>query len=140
MVDILISIKPEFAEKILEGKKRYEFRRRVPRKRVSQVFIYASSPRSSIVGKFTMAGVVKGSPSYVWKKCGEEGGIDSRIFISYCRNSRVIYGLEIAEVERFDPPIDPYHAKPHFHPPQSFVYIGQDLSTRFDEIGKSDAQ
>ena len=41
---VLLSIKPEFANKIFEGTKRFEFRKSIFKKEVKTVVVYASSP------------------------------------------------------------------------------------------------
>jgi len=45
MTDVLLSVKPEYAEKILDGKKKYEFRRAIfKRNDIEKIYIYSSSP------------------------------------------------------------------------------------------------
>ena len=48
----LLSIKPEYAEKILKGEKLVEFRIVAFAQEVSKIFIYATSPVCRIVGEF----------------------------------------------------------------------------------------
>jgi type I restriction enzyme S subunit len=123
MVDLILSIKPEYAEKILIGFKRFEFRKQIPRKQIHQVFIYSSYPEKMIVGKFRIRSVIKGSPEEIWETCGDEGGIEKESFFSYFEDRPIGYGFEIDEVERFDPPIDPKEINNNFKPPQSFAYL-----------------
>ncbi len=127
MVDIILSIKPEYAEKILIGFKRFEFRKQIPLKQVHQVFIYSSYPEKMIVGKFRIRNVIKGTPEEIWEKCGAQGGIEEERFFSYFGDRSKGYGFEVEEVERFDPPIDPKKNNDEFKAPQSFAYI-QDVS------------
>ena len=50
MVKALLSVKPEYAEKILSGEKIYEFRRRIfKRKDVDILVIYATRPQCRVV-------------------------------------------------------------------------------------------
>jgi predicted transcriptional regulator len=57
---VLLSIKPEFAEKIFDGSKRFEFRRNVFKNRdVRTVVVYASSPISKVVGEFDIEMVIR---------------------------------------------------------------------------------
>ena len=49
---VLMSIKPLYAEQILQGKKKYEYRRRIfKRSDVSSLVIYESAPVSLVVGE-----------------------------------------------------------------------------------------
>ena len=123
MVDIILSIKPEFAEKILNGEKLFEFRKQVPKQEVSWVFIYASSPNKRIIGRFRVKNILNGSPQDIWELCGSRGGIDRDRFFEYCGDKEIVYGFEITEVNRFEPPIDPYEENEGFTAPQSFAYF-----------------
>ena len=50
---VLLSIKPEFVEKIFAGTKKYEFRKSLFKKSgVKYVVIYASAPIKRVVGEF----------------------------------------------------------------------------------------
>ena len=52
-MNVLLSVKPKYAEKIVEGKKKYEFRRAIFQKQnIEKVYIYSSSPVSKIVAAF----------------------------------------------------------------------------------------
>lgn len=123
MVDIVLSIKPEYAERILNGIKRFEFRKKKPQKRVGRVYIYACSPKKSIVGYFQLTRVVSGSPDEIWEKCGGYGGIEKEIFFSYFLGRKIAYGFEVGCAERFTPPIDPFEINNDFKAPQSFAYL-----------------
>ena len=57
---IILSIKPEFAAKIFEGTKKYEFRRAIfKNKNVKKVVVYASSPVQKIIGEFEIEDIIK---------------------------------------------------------------------------------
>jgi predicted transcriptional regulator len=52
-MNVLLSIKPEYAELIKSGLKKYEFRRKIFKKAGhSKVFIYSTSPVKKITGVF----------------------------------------------------------------------------------------
>lgn len=123
MANIILSIKPEFAEKILNGEKLFEFRKQVPRQKVSWVFIYASSPFKKIIGRFRVNNILNGTPEEIWEKCGSQGGIDQDRFFAYCGDNVTIYGLEISNVIKIEPPLDPYEQQEGFTAPQSFAYF-----------------
>ena len=118
-----MAVKPEYAKKILDGLKHFEFRKQKPRHRVSRVYIYSSSPDKKIVGCFRIKGVVSGTPAEIWKKCGSQGGIERDKFFSYFGACEIGYGLEVGDVQRFDPPVDPFEVNCDFKAPQSFAYV-----------------
>ncbi|MBN1763008.1 MAG: ASCH domain-containing protein [Methanomicrobia archaeon] len=130
MVDMILSVKSEYADRILDGVKRFEFRTQRPRRQVSRVYIYATSPRKRIVGCFRLIRVLSGSPEEIWETCGNHGGIEKEKFFSFFGNSEMIYGFEVGYIERFNPPIDPFKMNCDFRAPQSFAYVYD-----IDEIG-----
>lgn len=123
MVDMILSVKSEYADRILDGVKRFEFRKQRPRRRVSRVYIYATLPRKRIVGCFRLIRVLSGSPDEIWGMCGNHGGIEKEKFFSFFGNSKMVYGFEVGYLERFSPPIDPFKMNRDFKAPQSFAYI-----------------
>ncbi|SUF92800.1 bacteriophage protein [Salmonella enterica] len=73
---VLLSIKPEFAESILEGEKRFEFRKTIFRnKDVKTVVIYATMPVGKVIGEFDIADILSSEPSDLWKATKKYAGI-----------------------------------------------------------------
>ena len=83
----------------------------------------ASSPYKKIIGRFRVNNILNGTPEEIWDKCGSQGGIDQDRFFKYCGNNETVYGFEISEVTKFEPPIDPYEGIEGFTAPQSFAYF-----------------
>jgi predicted transcriptional regulator len=129
---ILLSIKPEFVEKIFNGEKRYEFRKQIPKENVEKVFIYESAPTQSIVGWFLINKTISGHPDYIWERCKQDGGIDKKRFYSYCGMRNTIHAFEIGEIHKYEQPINPYHNTDNFVPPQNYMYLQS--SDRFDDL------
>lgn len=123
MVDLLLSVKPEFAEKILYGSKRFEFRKKVPRLHINNVYIYSSSPEKRIVGKFRIRNITKGTPQELWEKYKDDGGIEEEEFFTYFKGKSFGYSLHVDDVEKISPPIDPKKVNEEFRAPQSFSYL-----------------
>ncbi|MDO9537937.1 MAG: hypothetical protein Q7J68_06425 [Thermoplasmata archaeon] len=132
-MQILLSIKPEFVEKIFTGEKRFEFRKQIPKQRFDKVFIYESSPTQNIVGWFSIGRIIKGHPNHVWKTCKSEGGIEENRYFEYCNGNAKMYAFEINEVHKFNEPINPFEIKKDFVPPQNFAYF-ETASTFFNEL------
>ncbi|MFX1535996.1 MAG: ASCH domain-containing protein [Promethearchaeota archaeon] len=126
MPDIIMSIKPRFAEMILQGTKTFELRKNKPRKKVDTVFIYSTSPVKKIVGKFKVVQIISGTPEEVWEKCKKLGGIERGAFFSYFKGCKIAHAFEIRDAKRFDPPINPF-SNPEFKAPQNFAYWRADI-------------
>ena len=120
---ILLSIKPEYSEKILSGEKKFEFRKRKPKEPVEKVFIYESYPSKNIVGWFTIKDILTGSPDKIWEKCKNHGGIGKKNYFEYCNNQKTIHALEIDNFYQFESPINPFKMISNFKPPQNFLYL-----------------
>ena len=62
MSTILLSIKPEYAKKIIDGTKKYEFRKRLAKHPVTKIIIYSTFPGQIKVLTAPPGGRKKDSP------------------------------------------------------------------------------
>jgi len=123
-MNVLLSIRPIYADAILSGVKKYEFRRTIfKRKDIERVYIYSNSVVKKIVGSFEIENVLEGTPQEIWDTCHEYGGISKNDFFRYFEGSKRAFGIKIKNVKRFSRPINPYSAIDNFTPPQSFYYV-----------------
>lgn len=123
---VLMSIKPEFAFKILEGDKKCEFRRIPPRRAPLRVFIYVSSPYQRIIGFGEVCSVIEEEVEVLWEKYGSWGGIEKRAFLDYFKGSQRGSALVFSEVRKYPVFIKPRGILPNFTPPQNFYYLGEE--------------
>lgn len=124
---VLLSIKPEFAFKIFEGTKRFEFRKAIfKRPDVKTVVVYASSPVQQVIGEFEIEDIISNSPSAVWEKTKKYSGITKGFFNKYFENKEVAYAIKIKDVKKYDIPLclDVFNVVP----PQSYVYLENSMS------------
>ena len=122
-MNVILSIKPKYAEAILCGEKKCEFRKnRLPRN-VDRVLLYASNSIGKIVGWFTIRKQITGRPGDIWKSHSMVGGITKKEFDEYYNGHKEAVCIEIKDVTKLDPPIDPYDLLPEFVPPQSYIYL-----------------
>ncbi|SHM95725.1 Predicted transcriptional regulator, contains an HTH and PUA-like domains [Anaerosporobacter mobilis DSM 15930] len=119
----LLSIKPVFVEEIITGAKRFEYRKKIFKKNVDTVIIYASMPIGKIIGEFTVGEIINKSPDEVWSETKEYSGISLEFFNEYFQGRDKAYAIQIKEFYRYEKPIDPYEKSSNFVPPQSFKYI-----------------
>lgn len=120
---ILLSIKPEYTEKIFSGAKKYEFRKQKPKSTIERVFVYECHPSKNVVGWFTVKNVLSGSPKKIWEKCKDLSGIEKKEFFTYCNGKRLVHAFEIDEIFKFDIPVNPFEICSNFKPPQNFTYL-----------------
>jgi predicted transcriptional regulator len=124
---VLLSIKPEFVEKIFDGTKRVEFRRIIFKSdKITSIVVYASSPIQKIIGEFEVDSVLSGSPEYLWHETSADAGISKSYFDQYFADKLKGYAIKIKSVNRYKDPLClklDYHIS---HPPQSFQYLVND--------------
>ncbi|MBQ2887207.1 MAG: ASCH domain-containing protein [Alphaproteobacteria bacterium] len=122
MSKILLSIKPEFADKIISGEKKFEYRTHVPIKDVNTIVIYSTTPVGKIIGEVQVAGVISGAPSSLWEKTKKSAGISRSKYREYFRGRKVAYAFELGEIKKFEKEIflEDYGLT---KAPQSFVYL-----------------
>lgn len=121
---VFLSIRPRFAEAILSGVKRFEFRGVLFRNRNAQrVVIYASSPVRKVVGEFLIEDVLSMDPETLWHATNREPGIDKAYFDDYFRGCTTGHAVKIRQPQRYNKPLE---LEEHFgidRPPKSFCYL-----------------
>ena len=127
-LNVLLSVNPKYAAKIVDGEKKYEFRRRIfKRKDIEQIYIYSTSPVSKITGVITIKEILEGSTEEIWEKCSSYSGITEEEFFCYFEDKEKAFAIEIEDVKVFTEPVDPYTIFDRFSPPQSFCYLNKDF-------------
>ena len=123
-MNVLLSIRPKYVEAIMNGEKRYEFRKIIFKNReVEEVYIYSTAPVKKIVGSFLIGDIIEDSPERLWEEFKKCSGISDSEFFSYFNGNAKGFAIEIESVRKFEEPIDPRDHYPNFVPPQSFSYI-----------------
>lgn len=121
-MNVLLAIKPEFADKIFSGVKKYEYRKVIFTKKVDKVIIYASSPVSKVVGEFTIDSIVKGKPNKVWEETKNYAGITESYFKDYFKGKDTAYAIKIKDCCKYSKPLSLKEIGVQYAP-QSFVYL-----------------
>jgi predicted transcriptional regulator len=121
---VLLSIRPEFSDAILDGRKTYELRRRIfGRRDVRRCVIYASSPVRRVVGEFTIEKILALSPTRLWAATSGGAAIDRRFFDAYFHGKEIGFALKIGTARRFAKSWELHEYCGLPQPPQSFCYL-----------------
>ncbi|MFM2376103.1 MAG: hypothetical protein RLZZ165_1200 [Bacteroidota bacterium] len=121
---VLLSIKPEFAEKIFDGTKKYEFRRAIFKNRdVKTVVVYASSPVQKVIGEFEIGLILEGDLHSLWNQTKDKAGIEESYFYDYFGDKSTGYAIQIKVTKRYKVPLS-LRDSFGIAPPQSFSYLG----------------
>ena len=120
---VLLSIKPEFALKIFNGSKGYEYRRTIfKNQKVSRVIVYASDPIRRVIGEFEVEDILHDEPQVLWVKTKDHAGISEKRFFEYFTNKSKGYAIKVKATRMYDAPLllDSFMVS---SPPQSFMYL-----------------
>lgn len=121
---VLLSVKPRFAEAILAGTKKFEFRRSLFRNPdVETVVLYASSPVQRVIGEFRIAEILALTPPELWARTHRWSGIDRSYFDEYFREREVGFALKVENPRSYRRPLSLQHHFGIAYPPQSFCYL-----------------
>lgn len=120
---VLLSIKPQFAELIFDGTKKFEFRKAIFKNtNIKTIVVYASSPMQKVIGEFEIDDIINDQLESLWKKTKRFAGIEENYFYEYFAEREMGYAIKIKNTVRYKIPLS---LKDDFNltPPQSFLYL-----------------
>jgi hypothetical protein len=126
---ILMSIKTEYADKIFDGVKLYELRKKPLKENVDTIIVYSSGKVKKVVGEFKIEKIIKDSPDKIWNLGEEVLGIDKKSFYEYFKHSKYAYAIKIKDVIKYDSPkeLNDFGIN---KAPQSFCYLKENKNER----------
>lgn len=119
---ILISINPEHVENIINGTKKYEYRRVVAKQDISSIIIYETFPIKRIVAEAEIEDVLMLSKEELWDVTKDKSGISKEFYDEYFKEKEIAYAYKLGKVTVYEEPklLSEYNIK---CAPQSFVYL-----------------
>jgi predicted transcriptional regulator len=121
---ILLSVKPQFANLIVEGSKLVELRRTIPAQNVGTIAIYSSSPVQMIVALAEVKETIEASPSKLWEiSKGNGGGLTKAELIAYFESKKTGFAIMLQNIRVYSRPVQPSKVFKPFSAPQSFRYL-----------------
>jgi predicted transcriptional regulator len=129
--DILFSVRPKYASKIIAGTKTVELRRRFPENAVrgSVAVIYSSSPVRAVVGIARIKYVSRLSIAQIWRQYGAAACISKDDLYAYFSGLKFGYAIVLERVHRVRRQLDMAELRLQFGivPPQSYRYVSGDV-------------
>lgn len=119
---MLLSINPQHVENILNGTKKYEYRKVRSRREVQRILIYSTAPVGHVVGEVEVLGTLDGPPDDVWHSTSEHSGISRQFFDDYYAGRDRAVAYELGEVHVYGCPKSLSDLGLR-GAPQSFVYV-----------------
>jgi predicted transcriptional regulator len=121
----LLPIHPRFADAILAGTKRVEFRRVGFATAPTHVVVYATSPVMKVVCWFRVVAIEHAAPSTLWGKYRHVAGISHKDFGRYFKGTRRGVAIRVGKVVRPTSPL-PLKKLGVRRPPQGFQYLSEE--------------
>lgn len=122
MKKILISIRPEYVEQILDGTKKFEYRTKAAKSDIKSLIIYSTFPTKKIVAEVMIDDVLCYSPNELWNLTKLQSGISKEEFFKYFANREKAYAYKLGEVKVYKDAmtLNDFGIK---YAPQSFIYV-----------------
>lgn len=122
MATILLSIKPEYSRKIFDGTKKYEYRKRLAKRRIDKIVVYSSSPIQKVIGEVAVNGILSMNPTLLWEYTKGNAGISTDKYQEYFSGYSFASAYELGKTTLYKAPksLSEYGIK---QPPQSFIYL-----------------
>ena len=122
---VVLSIKPEFANKIFDGTKKFEFRKAIFKNdKIKTVIVYSSSPVQQVIGEFEIEQIINHDIDTLWGLTQEESGITEEYFYKYFADRLQGFAIQIKKVKKYKTP-KCLRTDFNLFPPQSFAYYLQ---------------
>jgi predicted transcriptional regulator len=130
--DVLVSIRPLYASKILIGHKTVELRRKFPEHGVTgaTAFIYSSSPVGAVVACARIKHVLKLPVTKIWKEHGDAACISKDEFDAYFHGLKFGFAIFFASVKSLKQELKAADLLQRFGivPPQSYRYLTEECA------------
>lgn len=120
---IILSIKPEFANKIFDGTKKYEYRKAIFKNaNIKTVIVYASFPVQQVIGEFKIEKIINHDIDTLWSLTQHQSGISQDYFYQYFAQREIGYAIKIKKAKKYRY-AKCLRADFNLLPPQSFAYL-----------------
>lgn len=126
--DLLMSVRPRFADSILHGHKTVEVRRSFSAKWLGhRIALYAGAPISSVVGEAVIEQLVEDAPLNIWGRFGNAMGCTKSEFDAYANGANKVFALLLGSVRSYPRPLSLGTAQTlvgkRLLPPQSYARL-----------------
>ena len=123
MSNILLSIKPKYAELILSGKKSIELRKSAPRREVEWIYLYVTAPVKKIVGRVRIMNFIRVDENTKYPLTDYRNVCvnDDKEFVDYVGDKAYyLWYIDHSYRQRCSMELSEFNLK---HPPQSWCYV-----------------
>lgn len=119
---IIISINPEYVEKIINGEKKFEYRTKAAKEDINKIIIYETKPIMKVVAEVEILDVIATTPEELWNQTKNQSGITKSFFDEYFKNKQIAYAYKLGTVKVYEKPKSLLDFGLRMAP-QSFAYV-----------------
>ena len=134
-VIVFLPIKPVYSKRIIDGTKRFEFRRSKINRGITHIIFYSSSPVKKIVAIAQVEEIFVSSPTSIWERTKGSAGISRRGFREYFAGKKAAIAISLKKVIPLTRPINPVEIEENFYIPQSFKYVDDFFLVKVASLG-----
>lgn len=122
---VLLSIKPQYVDRIFNGEKKYEYRRNLfKRLDIDTIVVYATKPVGKVIGEFKIGKILQGNPTSIWEETKMHSGILEEDYNEYFYGRDKGFAIAIKKTKVYKKPLELSELDPKIKAaPQSFMYI-----------------
>ena len=135
-IDVLISIHPLYASKIIDGLKTVELRRKFPdlNGASARMVIYSTHPVQSIIGYAEIDMVHKLPVKEIWKRFSDQAHIERNHFDEYFTGLSHGFVVQLKKPKKFKTPVPIDYIKENYGiiAPQSYRYLNEEHMSIFE--------
>lgn len=120
---VLMPIKPKYANQILDGTKKFEYRKSKIRKdNVHSIIIYATAPVKKVIGEVEIVDFLEDTPENIWNQTHEHGGIAKEDYDKYFKGKDTAVAYALGTPKRYSKEKSLAKFDICYYP-QSYVYV-----------------
>ena len=102
MCTILLPIKPEYVDRIIDQSKLYEYRKKRCKQKVDKIVIYCTAPVKKIVAEVLVEDLISSSPSQLWGITKQHAGISKSKYMKYFANNDTAFAYKLGKVTKYE--------------------------------------
>jgi predicted transcriptional regulator len=130
---LMMSIQPKYMDRILNGDKVIELRKKFNHKWIQRrITLYSTSPNKAILGHAIVQNVISNTPEKIWEQYGAELGCSQIEYKQYTENADKIFAIKLVNVTPYKSPIFLTQLSKFLNadliPPQSYLALKENTN------------
>lgn len=106
MKAILLPIREEYVNLIFNGKKKFEFRKRLCREDISKIVIYETAPTKLVVGEVQVEEKLILPKNELWNLARRYAGVEKQFYDQYFAKETIACAYKLGNSVRYEKPVE----------------------------------